>query len=322
MGKTIEALASHGLVALVDTPARAIQAWARAIADGGIHLFGVPIDLLSVAAVVDELADEVQVIVGVTGVVRADQLSVAMAAGAEFVCCPIADPALIGAAKARGLDVIAGAMTPTEIHAALEAGADAVAVDPAGILGPAYFAEMAKRFRGARLLAAGVDIESAPRFLELGAVGVIVDRGIFPQTREPAALEVISARARALVEVCEEQLASRIVLTVPSDRPTAPPTPLFRDPEPRVAAPRPASSVPPPIPTHARRSSRPASVPPPIPREATRIGPPPIERSVLPPRETSVVRAVAHLQRSSFVPPPPPVTRDLRSVPRLVAGHR
>src|SRR5690606_41786440 len=65
------------------------------------------------------------------------------------------------------------------------------------------------------LAAGGVDVENAPNFLEQGATAVVVDRGLFPDTHDPAAAQVIRARASALVELCAEALGvpSRISLS-------------------------------------------------------------------------------------------------------------
>lgn len=225
MGQTIDALREYGVIAVVDAPVQErLLDWGRAIAKGGIKLLGVPVTLPTVTELTDDLGDEGDLIIGVTGVVQPDQVSVAFAAGAEYVLTPIANPAIIEAAKERGIEVIAGAMTPTEVAICLEAGADLVAVHPAGPLGLDYFASVARQFRQAPLLAAGgIDIENAPGFLEAGALGAIVDRGVFPDGNEPAALEVISARALALTEVCADamgtpkRLSLTDLLTAPED---------------------------------------------------------------------------------------------------------
>jgi len=316
VGNTIETLADHGIVTLVDPQVPQIHEWAKAVANGGVRVFGVPVAQLGVTSLVDEITDGAGLIAGVTGVLEIEQLSIALAAGAEYIYCPVADASLIAAAKARGLDVIASGMTPSEVGAALLAGADMVAVDPAGALGFRYFESIARQFRGARLIAAGgIDIESAPRFLELGAVAAIVDRGIFPEANEPAALEVISARAQALVEVCSDVLSSRPTpassapkvdrVTEPTDdTPVADVTPIHRSfPVMKLALrrARPAS-VPPPIP---RSSARPSSVPPPIPLEARSPSVPPAA-TLPPPRATSTL-------------PPRP---RLRSAPHLISVPR
>jgi 2-dehydro-3-deoxyphosphogluconate aldolase/(4S)-4-hydroxy-2-oxoglutarate aldolase len=230
MGELLENLREHGVLAIVDAPVRErLVEWAMAAAKGGVHLLGVPASLAGVTEAIDELSDEAHLMIGITGVTRQEELSVAVAAGADFVISPITDPALIEAAHARGLEVVAGATTFTEVAAAIDAGADLVSVHPVGVLGGVdYFREVARTFRGVPLLAGGhVDGEAAAAYLELGALGALVDRGVFPAPDEPAALEGITARASALTEICADAMGTpkRVSLTdVLGGAPAEPPT--------------------------------------------------------------------------------------------------
>lgn len=205
----VERIHVHGLLAVVDAPVEdQLFDWAKAVAKGGIHLLGIPVWLPNVTEIASDLADEAGLSVGVTGVVGSEQVSIAMAAGAQFIVSPVSDADLVSTAKARGITVLAGATTPSEILVATGAGADMVCLNPVGVLGGVdYFSVIVRQFPHIRLLASGgVDIENAPAFLEAGAVAAIVDRGVFPNPNEPAAVEVITARALALTEVCADAL--------------------------------------------------------------------------------------------------------------------
>lgn len=207
MSETIERIRNEGLIAVVDADVGDhLFEWAIAVAKGGVKLLGVPAWLENVTEVTSDLADEAGLAVGIFGVVSAEQVSLALAGGASFILSPIVDEGVVGAAKERGIAVIAGAATPTEVARGAALGADQVSVFPAGAFGgPDYVAMLHQHFPGVDLLAAGgVDVENAPAFLEAGAAAAIVDRGVFPDSSEPAALEVITARAEALSEVCAE----------------------------------------------------------------------------------------------------------------------
>ena len=211
MGDTIERIREHGVIAVVDTAAQyQLLEWAKAVAQAGVKMLGVPVSLPHVTEVVDHLSDEADLIVGVTGVTSPEQISIAFAAGASYVLSPIAEPAIIQAGRDRGIDVIAGAATPTEIARAHAAGAEMITVHPVGVMGGIdYFRALARQFRGLPLLASGaLGVENAPGFLEVGAFGAIVDRGVFPEENEPAAIEIIRARAGALVEVCGDAMGT------------------------------------------------------------------------------------------------------------------
>ncbi|MFW6049806.1 MAG: bifunctional 4-hydroxy-2-oxoglutarate aldolase/2-dehydro-3-deoxy-phosphogluconate aldolase [Myxococcota bacterium] len=207
MSSTIERIRSEGLIAVVEADAgERLFDWAIAVAKGGVKLLGIPAWLPNVTEITSDLADEAGLEVGLYGVVGTEHVSLALAAGASFVLSPICDASVIQAARERGVAVIAGGATPTEVARAAGSGADQVSVFPVGSLGgPGYIAMLHQQFPEVDLLAAGgVDVDSAPAYLEAGAAAAIVDRGVFPDSSEPAALEVITARAEALTEVCAE----------------------------------------------------------------------------------------------------------------------
>lgn len=93
--------------------------------------------------------------------------------GARFVVSPHTRPALIAHARSLGLAVIPGALTPTEIVTALDAGADAIKIFPAEWVGPAGFAALRGPFPGVRFVpTGGVDAVSAADYLTRGAWAV------------------------------------------------------------------------------------------------------------------------------------------------------
>lgn len=212
MNETAERIRDQGLITVVQAPVEdRVFDWGKAVAHGGIKLLGIPVTLRNVTEITSDLADEAHLEVGVTNVLRPEQVSVAVAAGADFVLTPIVDPEVIDAAKQRGLTCIVGAHTPTEVARAIDWGADLVTIHPIGVMGgPAYFEALSRMFRETPLLVSGgIDVESAPTFLEMGALAAIVDKGVFPMDgHEPAALEVITARAVALCEVCADAMGT------------------------------------------------------------------------------------------------------------------
>lgn len=204
---TGQLITAEGLVAVVNAPVQdRLFDWAIAVAKGGVQFLGIPVTYPQVTEVTSDLADEANLTVGVSGVITGEHVSVALASGAEFIISPICDPDIIKAARDRGLTVIAGGATPTEIARSIQAQPDLVTVHPAGLLGgPDYVRELVQQFPGVDLVASGgVDVENAPSFLEAGAAAAVVDRGLFPQDEDPAAVEVITMRAMAMTEVVAE----------------------------------------------------------------------------------------------------------------------
>jgi len=142
--------------------------------------------------------------VGISDVVTQEQVSIALAADASFVLSPICDRDLVQKCRDRGLVMIAGAATPGEVVVAARRFPHLIAVFPAGALGgPRYLKLLAKQLPEIPLVASGgVDVDSAPDYLQAGAVAIIVDTGLFPEHPDPETVKIVATRAAALLEVC------------------------------------------------------------------------------------------------------------------------
>jgi 2-dehydro-3-deoxyphosphogluconate aldolase/(4S)-4-hydroxy-2-oxoglutarate aldolase len=105
----------------------------------------------------------------VTGRERAQQ---ALAAGAEFLVSPNVDASVARVAREAGLFLVLGALTPTEIVAARDLGADLVKVYPLPpVGGPAYLKVVRGPLGDIPMLAAGgFGVEEIPAYREAGAV--------------------------------------------------------------------------------------------------------------------------------------------------------
>ena len=98
----------------------------------------------------------------------------AIAAGAQFLVTPNTNADVVAHAHQHGIPVVMGAMTPTEVAEAMNAGADIVKLFPAGTLGTDYLKSLA---RGPYLdtvffAVGGVDEHNLESWMENGAAGV------------------------------------------------------------------------------------------------------------------------------------------------------
>ena len=75
---------------------------------------------------------------GAGTVLSEDEVKDACEAGAEFIISPNTDPAVIRKTKELDMLSMPGAMTPSEITAAYQAGGDIIKLFPADCLGPSY----------------------------------------------------------------------------------------------------------------------------------------------------------------------------------------
>lgn len=104
----------------------------------------------------------------------------AIEAGAMFIVTPNTDPEVITYASARGVPVIAGGFTPSEVYTAWSAGAAMVKVFPCGTVGPQYIRELRGPFDHIPLVAVGgVHKENVKTYFDAGAAAVGVGSSLF-----------------------------------------------------------------------------------------------------------------------------------------------
>lgn len=110
--------------------------------------------------------------VGMGTVTSAERARQAVAAGAEFVVTPNVSAAAAAPVREAGLYLVVGALTPTEIVAGRELGADIVKVFPLPpVGGPAYLRAVRGPLGDVPMLAAGgFGPEEIPAYREAGAV--------------------------------------------------------------------------------------------------------------------------------------------------------
>src|SRR4030095_7434058 len=114
---------------------------ARALADGGVRIveitMSVPNALDVLRRVRQALGD--RVLLGAGTVLDPETARAVLLAGAEFIVAPTVNLHVIKLCRRYDKLVMPGALTPTEILTAWEAGADVVKVFPADVVGPAFF---------------------------------------------------------------------------------------------------------------------------------------------------------------------------------------
>ncbi|HYZ60982.1 MAG TPA: 2-dehydro-3-deoxyphosphogluconate aldolase, partial [Acetobacteraceae bacterium] len=105
----------------------------------GLRVFEITMTIPDAPALIRSLARDPALLVG-AGTVRDPAAARAcLEAGAAFIVAPWVDPALAGPCRERGALLMLGAMTPTEVRAAVAAGSDVVKVFPASSAGgPAH----------------------------------------------------------------------------------------------------------------------------------------------------------------------------------------
>jgi 2-dehydro-3-deoxyphosphogluconate aldolase/(4S)-4-hydroxy-2-oxoglutarate aldolase len=182
---------------------------ADAIKEGGVSFLEITMTVQGAIDVIKELAQKYrdEIIVGAGTILDPETGRAALLAGAQFIVSPTLNLDLIQLAHRYSAVVIPGAMTPTEILTAWNAGADMVKVFPAAQLGgPEYL----KAIRGPlpQILlvpTGGVNLQNAGAFIKAGATalgvgGELVDKKALKEKK----FGVITENARAFIKTIRE----------------------------------------------------------------------------------------------------------------------
>lgn len=136
-------------------------------------------------------------LIGAGTVVTVDLAREALEAGADFLITPHVTADVIKYAKERGVPILPGAMTPTEVYTAMSLGADLVKIFPASSMGPGHIKALLGPYPNARLVpTGGVTPENAGEYLKAGAVAV----GVGGALVNPKDLSGVREKARTLVK--------------------------------------------------------------------------------------------------------------------------
>jgi 2-dehydro-3-deoxyphosphogluconate aldolase/(4S)-4-hydroxy-2-oxoglutarate aldolase len=153
--------------------ARQAHAVVQAMLAGGVTVVEVTMTVPGAIELLKELKQEygAKLLLGSGTVTTAEQANATIEAGAEFVVSPSFHPEVIAATKAHGKLSIPGALTPTEVITAWNAGADYVKVFPCSAMGGAtYLKSLLAPFPHLKLIpTGGVTHHTAESFLEAGA---------------------------------------------------------------------------------------------------------------------------------------------------------
>jgi 2-dehydro-3-deoxyphosphogluconate aldolase/(4S)-4-hydroxy-2-oxoglutarate aldolase len=168
-----------GIVPVVRTTSaeNAIKA-VEAIYNGGIRAAEITMTVPGAVRALEKVADKFgdKIVLGAGTVLDPETVRICMLAGAEFFVSPSLNLATIAMAKRYSKAVMPGALTPTEVLAAWDAGADIVKIFPCGNVGGAkYIKALRAPYPQIEMIpTGGVNLETAGDFLKAGACAVAV----------------------------------------------------------------------------------------------------------------------------------------------------
>ncbi|MGQ9632878.1 MAG: bifunctional 4-hydroxy-2-oxoglutarate aldolase/2-dehydro-3-deoxy-phosphogluconate aldolase [Bryobacteraceae bacterium] len=205
--KILSSIVDIGIVPIVRTSSAesAIKA-VEAIYRGGIRAAEITMTVPGAIRALEKVADQFgdKIMLGAGTVLDPETARACMLAGAEFIVTPSLRISTIEIVQRYSKVITPGAMTPTEVLTAWEAGADMVKVFPCGNLGgPKYIKALKGPFPYIDMVpTGGVNLETAGEFLKAGASAVAVGSELVDgKTIKEGRYDIIEERARQYLAV-------------------------------------------------------------------------------------------------------------------------
>jgi 2-dehydro-3-deoxyphosphogluconate aldolase/(4S)-4-hydroxy-2-oxoglutarate aldolase len=169
----IQRVLDSGLVAIIRAPAAGIVAdVAEALAAGGVDILEVTFTVPRAHRVLEQVADRLgsRVLLGAGTVLDPETARIAMLSGAEFIVSPGTNRDVIELCRRYDKLVMPGALTPTEVITAWQAGADIVKIFPSDFTGPGYLKILHGPLPQVRLMpTGGVTLDNVAAYFVAGA---------------------------------------------------------------------------------------------------------------------------------------------------------
>ena len=206
MPAILDQLAAHGVVPVVifdDVPQAELLA--AALVAGGLPVAEITFRTPVAAEAIRAVAARGDVLVGAGTVTTVAQVDAAVAAGASYIVSPGTSRAVVERCQDHGVVALPGAVTATEVQAALELGLDTVKFFPAATSGgPKAIAALAAPFGGLGFVpTGGISPANLAEYLSIPAVRAAGGSWMVPKdlvaAGRSAELEQLSREAVALV---------------------------------------------------------------------------------------------------------------------------
>ncbi|MHC4404732.1 MAG: bifunctional 4-hydroxy-2-oxoglutarate aldolase/2-dehydro-3-deoxy-phosphogluconate aldolase [Planctomycetota bacterium] len=198
-----------GVVAAMRAPSGEMLAdVAQALLEGGVEAIEVTFTVPRAHRVLEQVADRLgdKILLGAGTVLDPETARTAFLAGAEFIVAPTVNLDVIRLCRRYDKAVMPGALTPTEVLTAWEAGADIVKVFPSDLTGPGYLKALHGPLPQIRLLpTGGVNLDTAADFLRAGACALGIGGALVEKKAVAAGhMDRVESLARQYVEIVKK----------------------------------------------------------------------------------------------------------------------
>jgi 2-dehydro-3-deoxyphosphogluconate aldolase/(4S)-4-hydroxy-2-oxoglutarate aldolase len=201
--ETLQTILTNGVVAVIrmKDPAKLMKV-IEAIRVGGVKCIEITMTVPGAVEVIREVSKSApsDVLIGAGTVTDVKTADAVIDAGAKFVVGPILNLEIVARCRERGIVVMPGCFTPTEIFSAWKAGADIIKVFPATSLGPKYFKDIAGPFPDIRMMpTGGVTIDNVGEWVKAGAVAVGIGSDLLDKKAiDEGKYEILTERAQRM----------------------------------------------------------------------------------------------------------------------------
>ncbi len=179
MNKTevIEKIKATGIIPVIRTDsAKKAQTVIAALVRGGIDVLEVTLTIPGAVELIERLTNEYKTaaLFGAGTVLNKDAAQKCVEAGAEFIVSPILNLETVAFCNQNKIAVMPGALTPTEIQIAWQAGADMVKIFPISAMGGVSYLKAVKAVfpQYEFVPTGGVNLENALEYIQAGAFAV------------------------------------------------------------------------------------------------------------------------------------------------------
>jgi len=211
--EVIQKIKDIGVVPVVraNSPDEAMQA-VEAIKTGGVPILEITMTVPGAVKVIEKVADKFgdEVVLGAGTVLDPETARACILAGATFVVSPALNLATIELCRRYSIPICPGALTPTEVVTAWQAGADFVKIFPCSAMGgSSYIKGLKAPLPQVELIpTGGVNLNTAADFIKAGssALGIGADLVDLKAIRAGEA-HIVTERAKQFAQIVQEARA-------------------------------------------------------------------------------------------------------------------
>lgn len=180
---------------------------AEAVKAGGVQAIEITMTVPGAIDVIKELAKNYknnEILIGAGSVLDSETARACLLAGAEYIVSPCLDKDMITLCNSYQKVVIPGAMSVTEVHRAMQYGADVVKIFPATLFGPKIIKAIKGPIPQVSLLpTGGVSLNNVHEWIEAGSFAVGVGGALTAGAKKGDYKEVTNTAAEFIKRIRE-----------------------------------------------------------------------------------------------------------------------